>query len=414
MNFKLNIPPLKIKIFPVFFSFLLVISGFLIGVRVGSNNGTLLGRDIPIISQVNRATPEHVDFALFWKMWDIVHTSYYDQSKVNEKNLIYGAIRGMVAAIGDPYTVFLTPEEQKVTEEDLSGNFDGIGIQIGFRGKNLAVIAPLPGTPAAEADIKAGDLIAGIKDDAKDIDKATDGLSLPEAVQIIRGPRGTTITLALIREGVDAPIIVDVMRETIDVPSVVLEIVGENSSVAHLKVLKFGGDTKAEWNSAVNEISSKKVEKVILDLRNNPGGYLQAAVDLASEFLPVGTAVVSEESGGKIIDTLKTETTGRLTNVELIVLVNQGSASASEILAGALRDQKKVSLIGETTFGKGTVQEPRELDEGVGIHITIAKWLTPSGYWVHDKGLVPDEEIKDNPDTTEDEVLLKAIELLEK
>lgn len=408
---SVTIPKITIKHTRNFF-FIIAVAGlsFFAG-YVSSQNGAL-GRDLPTRVTINREVPNEVNFAMFWRVWDTLKNSYYDPSKIREEELVYGAIRGMVAAVGDPYTVFLTPSEQKVTSEDLSGNFDGIGIQIGYKGKDLAVIAPLPGSPAEEVGIRAGDLIAAVKDDSKEIDKGTDGMSLPEAVQIIRGTAGTKVTLALVREGEDKPIIVEVPRKSINVPSVVVEYIGDKKEIAHIKLLKFGGETRGEWSKAVDEIVANNTKKIVLDVRNNPGGYLQAAIDLASEFLPVGTEVVYEEANGKVVDRLETERQGKLVDRQVVMLINKGSASASEILAGALRDQKKTRLIGDTSFGKGTVQEPRELEDGTGIHVTIAKWLTPNGVWVHDKGLEPDNKVTDDPETDEDEQLDEAVKLV--
>jgi carboxyl-terminal processing protease len=321
----------------------------------------------------------------------------------------------MVSAVGDPYTVFLDRNQQQVTQEDLSGSFDGIGIQIGYKGTQLAVIAPLPDTPAALAGVQPGDLIIGIKDEVKDIDKSTDGMSLPEAVQTIRGPKGSTVTLALLREGESAPIIIDVKRESIDVPSVKLEFVGEDKKVAHIRLTRFGAETKNEWSEAVTEVlGTAGLKGVVIDVRNNPGGYLMAAVDIASEFLNKGTLVVSEEAEGRKIDELLTQRQGKLVGTPVVILINKGSASASEILAGALRDNLKVKLVGVNSFGKGTVQEPREFPDGTGIHITIARWITPSGDWIHEKGIAPDIEVKIDPEKPEDDLQLKrAIEELQ-
>jgi len=363
--------------------------------------------------KVDRSVPENknVDFSLFWKVWDTLGVSYYDKSKLNPSKMVEGAISGMVAAIGDPYTVYLPPEENKVVEEDLQGSFGGVGIQIGFKGKQLAVIAPLPDTPAEKAGVKAGDFILAIKDEKKKIDKTTGGMSLPEAVQIIRGPAGSEVTLTLLRDGQNEPIEVKLVRADIKVPSVILTFEGRNKDIAYLKLLKFGGETENEWNNAVSKIISNNTKGIILDLRNNPGGYLQGAVDIASDFLKLGTVVVSQEVNGKK-DDFKTSRLPRLPRYPLVILVNEGSASASEILAGALRDQAEVKLVGKTTFGKGTIQEPKTINGGAGLHITIARWLTPKGEWVNEKGLKPDIEVDDKPDTTEDEQFNKALEVL--
>lgn len=359
---------------------------------------------------VNNAS---VSFNQFWDVWDLIKQDYYDQSQISDKELVYGAIKGMVAAIGDPYTVFLTPTEQKITSDDLNGNFDGVGIQLGFKDKALAVIAPLPGTPADRAGIQPGDIIAAIKDEQKSIDKSTDGMSLEEAVGIIRGKAGTKVTIAIVRDGEAKAQIIDLTREKINVPSVTLEFVGDKKQIAHLKILKFGGETRDEWAKAVKTISTTQgVTGIALDVRNNPGGYLQAAVDIASEFLNQGTEVVHEESSGKVIERLNTTRQGAFVNTPVVILINGGSASASEILSGALRDQKNIQLIGDKSFGKGTVQEPKELANGTGIHITIAKWLTPKGVWVHKKGLEPDIAVANKLDTKDDEQLQEAIKQL--
>ena len=354
-----------------------------------------------------------LDFSLFWRVWDTINTSYFDKEKVIPANMVYGAIEGMVSALGDPYTVFLPPDKNRVVQEDLLGSFDGIGIQIGFKGNQLAVIAPLPNSPSEKAGIEAGDFIVGIKDEAKGIERGTVGISITDAVSAIRGPAGTIVTLTLLREGQEEPIVVDVVRESIDVPSVTLTFVGDDENIAQVRLLKFGGETEAEWEEAVIEILKKQSLKgIVLDLRNNPGGYLQGAVDIASEFMKTGRVVVIEERGEQKSEYV-VEKIGRFPNTPLVVLVNQGSASASEILAGALRDDKKVKLVGEKTFGKGTIQEPQQVDGGAGLHITVARWLTPSGVWVDGEGLTPDFELEDNGETDEDEQLQKGIELLQ-
>lgn len=398
------------------FPLLLIVLAFTSGYLV-SNRGV----KIPILASeqvVDRTKPDSfsdVNFAMFWQVWDLLRSDYYDPAKIDQSALVLGAIKGMVSAVGDPYTVFLDRNQQQVTQEDLSGSFDGIGIQIGYKGTQLAVIAPLPDTPAALAGVQPGDLIIGIKDEVKDIDKSTDGMSLPEAVQTIRGPKGSTVTLALLREGESAPIIIDVKRESIDVPSVKLEFVGEDKKVAHIRLTRFGAETKNEWSEAVTEVlGTAGLKGVVIDVRNNPGGYLMAAVDIASEFLNKGTLVVSEEAEGRKIDELLTQRQGKLVGTPVVILINKGSASASEILAGALRDNLKVKLVGVNSFGKGTVQEPREFPDGTGIHITIARWITPSGDWIHEKGIAPDIEVKIDPEKPEDDLQLKrAIEELQ-
>ncbi len=364
---------------------------------------------------VSRLTPiPDLDFSLFWKVWDNLNASYYDKSKIVPSKMVYGAIQGMVASLGDPYTLFLPPMQNKLTNQDLQGNFDGVGIQIGYKGTQLAVEAPLPGSPAEKAGVKPGDLIIGIKDTAKNLDITTENLSLGDAVGDIRGSAGTTVTLTLIREGAAKPIVVDLVRQKINVPSVTLNYEGKNQDIAHISILKFGGDTVTQWQKAITDITGKEnIKGIILDLRNNPGGYLQDAVDIAGEFVPKGTTVVIQQNGDSTKQELKTDRVGAFVDSKVVVLVNGGSASASEILAGALRDDRKIQLIGEKTFGKGTIQEPEDLDNGAGLHITIAKWLTPNGTWVHGTGLTPDIKVVQSETSKIDDQLQKAIDLFQ-
>jgi carboxyl-terminal processing protease len=364
---------------------------------------------------ISRVTPlADLNFSLFWKVWDLLNSTYYDKTKINPSKMVYGAIQGMVASLGDPYTMFLPPSENQITNEDLDGNFAGVGIELGYKGQQLAVIAPLPGSPAEKAGILPGDLIIGIKDLAKNIDTGTDNLSLTQAVQDIRGTKGTRVTLAISRAGLDKPLIIDLIRDQINVPSVTLNYVGENKDIAHISVLKFGGDTFIEWQKKAQEIKAHQplVKGIILDLRNNPGGYLQDAVDIAGEFLPQGSIAVIQQSGDGSKTNLKTDHEGPFVNSKVTILVNGGSASASEILAGALRDDRKIELVGEKTFGKGTVQQPADLDGGAGLHITVAKWLTPNGTWVHGVGLTPDVKVSSDPNSKTDVQLDAAIKLI--
>lgn len=425
MAFKILPKPNLTLVRNVILAVLLLSFVFTIGYFLG-NRGYVIKNEGPVNVTISRELPRDksdLDFSLFWRIWDTVSEKYLDKAKIVPSEMIYGAIKGMVAAIGDPYTVFLTPKENRVVSEDLQGSFEGIGIQIGFKGTQLAVIAPLPDSPAEKEGIKAGDFIVGIKDEASHIDRGTIGISLPEAVQAIRGPKGTKVTLLILREGEPEPKTFEITRTNLEVPSVVLKFVGENESIAHLKLLKFGAETDGEWGKAVSEINAKckmlTAERVIpkkcgivLDLRNNPGGYLQGAVDTASEFLKSGLTVVIEESSDGTKSEFKVGKIGRLQKVGLVVLVNEGSASASEILAGALRDHDRAKIVGEKTFGKGTIQEPLELENGAGLHITTARWLTPNGTWVNEKGLEPDVKIEDKADTEKDEQLEEAIKML--
>lgn len=393
---------------------LIVILAFLFGWQLGHRDVQFkLATYRPTLSIINREPPKNVDidFKLFWDTWDLLSRTYLDKKAIDPGKLFYGAISGMVASLGDPYTVFLPPEQQKFSKDELNGSFDGVGIQLGFNEeKRLVVIAPLDGTPAKQAGIEAGDIIVKISD------KDTTGISLPEAVNLIRGPKGTKISLTILREGESDSRSFTLNRDTIIVKSVVLSYKDTKlgKKVAIIKLSRFGERTEDEWNSAVAEILVSNPQAVILDLRNNPGGFLDGAVFIASEFLEGGNVVLQEDSEGAKTP-FKVSRIGKLTKIPLLVLINKGSASASEIVAGALQDRNRAKLVGGKSFGKGTIQNAEDLSGGAGIHITIAKWLTPNSRWVNTTlGLDPDVKIEgDSENTKKDTQMEKALELLD-
>ncbi|MFH1971810.1 MAG: S41 family peptidase [Patescibacteria group bacterium] len=416
MKKKVKLPKISFNKVRKSILYLLIFLGIFSGGYIIGSKGYKLDfasrKNIQIVREVPPGK-EDVDFSLFWEVWDILEKNYLEKTKINYSEMIYGAIGGMVSSLGDPYTAFLPPKENKIIEEDLSGAFEGIGIQLGYKGKQLAVITPLPDSPAEKAGVKAGDLIIGLKDEAKEIDTSTGGMTLTDAVKIIRGPAGSKITLLLLRDGSEDSLLTDIVRAKIDVPTLILSFIGEAEEIAHIRLLKFGAETLTEWQKIVREILKKESARaVILDLRGNPGGYMDGAIDIAAEFIDNNSVVVVEERSSGTKKEYKTNRIGLLTKTPFVILVNEGSASASEILAGALREIKKVTIIGDTSFGKGTIQEPIQLENGAGIHITVAKWLTPSGFWVNEQGIEPDILIEDNIETTEDEQLLKAIEIV--
>jgi len=402
--------------------FIRSVAACLILVLVGGAGGYFLGtREVKLtdlkkakIQVINRVAPEQyrdVDFSLFWDVWDRLENGYYDKSKIKHGDMVYGAIKGMVSSVGDPYTVFFTPKENAIVQEDLNGNFEGVGIQIDFKDSVLTIVSALPGTPAQAAGVLPGDQIIKIIDRSNNVDKFTERMSLQEAIALIRGKMGTSVTLTIKRSGEDDLQEFDIQRSSINVPSVKLGYVGENESLAHVNVMKFGGETKAEWQKVVAEIVARQTKGVILDVRNNPGGYLTGAIEVATEFIADGN-VVTEAMADDRRQEYKVYGGGKLYRVPLVVLVNEGSASASEILAGAIKDHKRGKLVGAKTFGKGTIQEPQALTNGAGLHLTISKWLTPNGVWINGAGLEPDIVVEDNSDTEVDEQLEKAIELL--
>lgn len=381
----------------------------------------------PQLHVINREPPSYrdVDFKLFWDVWDLLAKDYIDKTKINPQEMAYGAIEGMTRSLGDPYTVFLSPKENAAFKEDLTGSkFEGIGAQLGMKGERIVIIAPLRGSPAEKAGVRAGDFILKVGNEE------TVGWTLPQAVAKIRGEKGTKVILTLEREKEKKPLEITVVRDTILVKSVEWETKecsakgGSNDKpaspaggcqIAYLKLSRFGDDM-GEWEKAVSQISGEKskLEGLVFDLRNNPGGYLSGAVYIASEFLKEGTIVQQENAAGARRP-YAVERTGKLTNIPMVVLINKGSASASEIVALALRERGRAKLVGEKSFGKGTIQEAQELttgNESAGLHITTAKWLSPKGASV-EGGIEPDVTIEaDEDDQTKDQQLEKAIDIL--
>ena len=363
---------------------------FLVGIWVGQN-ATLgflkTGSARTPVSLFNRASPSGVtvDFGEFWNVWDKVTKEHLDKKGVDQQKLLYGAIGGLVNSLGDPYTVFLDPENNKSFNSELSGVYEGVGIEIGSKDGRLLVIAPISGSPAGKAGVLASDVIAKI--DGKD----TSSMTIPDAVKAIRGQAGTNIKLTLLRDG--KAIELDLKRAKITVKSV--DFVDKGAGVALIKISRFGDTTKDEWSDAINKFVSEGFSKLILDLRNDPGGRLDTAVYVLGEFVKTGTVMVQEEDANGLRQEFKSDREGRLQAVTPVILVNKGSASASEIVAGGLRDLLGSKLVGEKSFGKGTVQKVEDLTKGAGLHITVAKWLTPKGTWVNaNGGLSVDFEVK--------------------
>ncbi|MFZ2200141.1 MAG: S41 family peptidase, partial [Microgenomates group bacterium] len=335
------------------------------------------------------------DFSKFWEVWKRLENSYVDTSKLDYAKMTWGAMQGLSQSLDDPYTQYLPPKENKQASEDLNGAFFGVGIELGYKDSTLAVVSPIAGSPAERAGVKAGDLILHIKDEKKQVDVDTRDMTLPTAVTHIRGEKGTSVILTLFREGGVKSFEVTIVRDEIVVPSVELKFTTKNGKkVAELELHKFGGRTDKEWSAKVAEIVAAKPAGIVLDLRNNPGGYLDGAVYVSSEFLTSG--IIVKQEGRKDSQTYSVDRKGSLTTIPLVVLVNKGSASASEITAGALQDNKRAQIIGEQSFGKGTVQEVQDLSDGSSLHVTVAKWVLPSGRWIGKEGITPDIKVEDN------------------
>lgn len=340
---------------------------------------------------------KNIDFGLFWDTWDKIEQKYVDKKKIDPKKMFYGAIKGMVASVDDPYTFFLTPDENKQSKDDLGGRFEGIGAQLGLKANRIVVVAPLKDSPAIKAGILSGDFISKVNGES------TKDWTLPQAVSKIRGEKGTKVKLSLDRNGKE--INVEVVRDVIRVESVELKLDEKAGNcqincnqVAYLKLNQFGENTVDEWEIKIADIKrawdAKKIKGMVLDLRGNPGGYLESSVYLAGEFLPKGKTVVKQESTSLENKNYTVMRTGSLLDIPLVVLVDKGSASAAEILSGALRDHKRAVLVGEKTFGKGSVQEALDLKDGAGLHVTIAKWILPNGDWINHKGIEPSVTIE--------------------
>lgn len=397
----------SIKVFQLFS---IIIISALLGYYFGTNKITYEWKNFSPILNVQSQNPppgQNLDMSLFYKILDKINSDYYDKSKIDSQKILYGAINGMLQSLNDPYTSFFPPQENASFKTQLSGEFSGIGAELGMSSDNkIMVISPLDDSPAQKAGIKSGDII--LKVDGAD----TTGWSLSQAVDKIRGPKGTNVNLSVLHQNSKNPTDIVITRNTIIVKSVTgwvkniscsnnnCKSVSDNSSpsIAYIRLSQFGDKTNNEWIALINQLdmkinNSKNFKGVILDLRNNPGGYLNDAVFIASEFLDVSTSVVLQEDNTSQIKELDVQRKGLLVDKNhypLIVLVNKGSASASEIVAGALRDHNRAKLVGEKTFGKGTVQEAVELGNGASVHVSIAKWLTPNKTWVNKTGLEPD------------------------
>ncbi len=351
--------------------------------------------------------PEELDFSLFWEAWHKLEEKFVEPGKIDYKTMLYGAISGMTSSLKDPYTVFMPPADSKIFKEDVSGEFQGVGMEIGLRNGELTVIAPLEGTPAQRAGLLAGDKILKVNG------TTTQSLTVDEAVKLIRGPRGEAVVLTIFREGWSSTKDFEIVRDVIIIPSIKWELKEDN--IAYIELYHFSETARAAFNQVAIEILASPSQKIILDLRNNPGGYLEVAQDIAGWFLERGQIVTIEDFGGKEEEKeYKAAGNAKLLSYPLVVLINQGSASGSEILAGALRDNRGVKLIGETSFGKGSVQQLEELKEG-SLKITVAQWLTPKGERINGQGLTPDMEIEmteEDYDEDRDPQLDKAIEIL--
>jgi len=406
MKEKLQTHSTVISIFVV-----LLLVTFSIGYKTAAYS---ISQEALVAGVEHKDSPTNVDFDAFWKAWNVINEKYVpttSSTTPTDQEKVYGAIQGLAASTGDPYTVFFPPVESKSFGEQISGSFEGVGMEVDVKEGVLTVIAPLKGTPAYKAGIKAGDKIILI-------DKIpTQGISTTEAIKRIKGKKGTSVEFTIIRGATADPFEISVVRDVIVVPAILTESVGD---VFVIRMYSFSAQSADEFRKALREFVESGKLKLVLDLRGNPGGYLEAAVDMASWFLPSGKVIVSEESKNL---KFSQEYRSRGYNIfsdklKFAILIDVGSASASEILAGALSEHGKAILVGKKTYGKGSVQELVEITPGTSLKVTVAKWLTPLGHSISKAGIEPTidveldvEKFKKNGEDTQ---LKRAIEELNK
>ncbi len=390
---------------------LLAIITFAAGLYIGSHNSIAESQ----VAKVNNSLApfdisRRADFKDFWEVWRLIEERHPAGTETSDEEKVWGAIKGLVDSVGDPYTNYLTPEENEDLHTDLKGEFSGVGMEVGMRGEQITVIAPLKNSPAERAGILAGDVLLKVDE------TYTAELTLDEAVDLIRGEKGTTVVVSVARKGSDEVLEFSIVRELIVVPVIETEYLRDDG-VFLIKFSSFGDNSSKEFQEALKLFANTSSKRLIVDLRNNPGGYLSAAVDISSWFLPEGTLIVSEDGKDDTEDReFKAKGHFLSGDYKMAILVNGGSASASEIMAGALQEHGAAKLVGTQTFGKGSVQELIPMDDGTALKLTIAQWLTPNGKSISKEGLKPDYEVELDLEKLEknkiDTQLEKAIEIL--
>jgi carboxyl-terminal processing protease len=405
----------------ILLALMLAIATFFTGIEIGAYRHASAANSITnpqqqhglsLSSVFGGGAQSTVDLDEFWRVWSLLEDRYVSGTTtqpLTDIEKVEGAIAGLVDAYGDPYTVYLPPADAEVFASEIAGNFQGVGMEIGKQDDILTVIAPLPETPAEKAGIRPGDKIVKIDG------VITEGMSVDEAVKRIRGEKGTSVLITVFREGQTDFLELDVVRDTINIP---VSKVEEQDDVFIIRLYNFSALSEAKMQEALRNFMRSGKTKLVIDLRGNPGGYLQSAVNIASYFLPLGDVVVRENYGeGQEEDVFRSKgfNLRQYRDFKTVVLVDGGSASASEILAGALREQGVATLVGTKTFGKGSVQELVDMPSGASLKVTIARWLTPNGHSISEKGIEPDISVvvsEDDRKEKRDPQLKKAIELL--
>jgi carboxyl-terminal processing protease len=386
---------------------LVVVFAFLLGIYIGDKNRPAI--DKVLLSNKETQVTTMADFSPFWKAWNAINEKYPHADKTTDQARIYGAISGLMGSLNDPYSVFFPPDEAKSFEDEIAGNFTGVGMEVGIKDKILTVIAPLKDTPAYRANIKSGDKILKI-------DKtSTSDMGIEQAIKLMRGEKGTTVILTILHSGDTEPVEIKIVRDVINIPTLDTEI--RKDGIFVIRLYSFSANSANLFRSAIKEFVQSGSDKLILDLRGNPGGYLNAAVDMSSWFLSAGQTIVTEDFGNSKQPDISRSRGYDIFNDKLkfVILIDGGSASASEIVAGAMQDHGRAKLVGTQSFGKGSVQETMKITPDTLLKITIAKWLTPNGTSISEKGLTPDYVVnitKQDFDNKKDPQMDKAVELL--
>jgi carboxyl-terminal processing protease len=381
---------------------------FVLGVYIGDNNRPEIDKVLGVSNKETQVATQ-ADFSPFWKVWNTMNEKSLTVSQISDQDKVYGAISGLVGSLNDPYSEFFNPDETKSFESQISGSFDGVGMEVGIKDNILTVIAPLKDTPAYKAGIQPGDKILKIDN------TVTTNLNVDDAIKLMRGDKGTTVTLTILRDPEQQPQIIKIVRDTIAIPT--LDTINRKDGIFVIKLYSFDQNSADLFRGAMKQFVASGDTKLVLDLRGNPGGYLDAAVDMASWFLPGDKTVVTEDYGTKQApDVFKSKGYNIFTNkLKFVVLIDGGSASASEILAGALQDNGIAKLVGAQSFGKGSVQEVVNVNPDTILKITVARWLTPNGTSISEKGLTPDYPVaitQKDVDAKLDPQMDKAVELL--
>ncbi|MDR3519938.1 MAG: S41 family peptidase [Candidatus Pacebacteria bacterium] len=366
------------------FAVLFIATAFVAGIYVGDVNRPEIDKVIGISNKETEVATS-ADFSPFWKVWNTLNQKSLTISSVSDQDKVYGAISGLVGSLNDPYSEFFPPAEATSFEDQIAGNFDGIGMEVGSKDGVLTVIAPLKDTPAYKAGIQSGDKILKIDN------TVTTNLNIDDAINLMRRPKGTTVTLTILRNGEQQPRVITITRDTINIPTLDTNL--RKDGIFVITLYSFDANSAELFRGAMQQFVNSGSNKLIFDLRGNPGGYLDAAVDMASWFLPADKTVVTEDYGGRQpSDVIKSKGYNIFAgkNLKFVILIDGGSASASEIFSGAMKDNGVAKLVGAQSFGKGSVQEVINVTPDTILKVTVARWLTPDGTSISEKGLTPD------------------------